>query len=198
MPRPTQPDVVLSATLDPTETEALLRIVHGPAGTAFRDAESAGTGIQQQIIATDSVHREHTQLLVGEFSVILDSKSRFSVPSVMRDSFDHGESYLTVTSEAYLLLFPGTEFKRIFSELQAAVTLSPTAVALKTYFTAHSYSVVPDGQRRITVPPPLRRFLISSEANTPAHLVLSGSGNFVEVWAGDKWVKHIEGGKKEG
>lgn len=179
------PTALPHKTLAPQDAEVLLRLVHGPAGTAFK--ELAAPRIQESGEAqTGDLQAAQCQLLVGEYTVLLDSKNRFQIPRSFVDRFSSGETFLTASPEECLWLFPGAEFRRIYGELQDAINLSASALSLKTYFTSHSYLMTPDGQNRITVPPPLRSFLIVSQPKAPNRILLSGSGNFIEIWPLDK------------
>lgn len=191
MPSHFQPEALPTSTLEEHDSETLLRLVHAPAGSTFRDTAAVQSEEQQPTVPSAEPHIEQPQLLVGEFSVAVDNKSRLSIPSALVGSFEHGESYLTASSEQCLWLFPGSEFRRIFGELQSAVVLSTSAVTLKTYFASHSFLVLPDPQHRFVIPSPLRQHLIGPGMSSPGRVILNGSGNFVEVWPADKWAAHL-------
>jgi len=126
----------------------------------------------------------------SEYHVTLDSKSRILIPNalktVMKD-YNHTVWYLTRGFDKNLLLFPSELWKKITDTLEQLPTLNPKAQFLRRRFVGGSVQVRPDGQYRITLPAPFRKW-----AEILDNAVIAGCGSYLEIWNESLWDEFFQ------
>src|SRR5581483_7995678 len=97
-----------------------------------------------------------------------------------------GGVVITKGQERCLYVFPVDEFTRLTEALRTAPV---TAKAVRDYsrvFFASASDEVPDKQRRITIPPPLREY-----AGLTRDCVVIGANTRVEIWDSAAWEIYL-------
>lgn len=125
----------------------------------------------------------------------LDAKGRMSLPARYRDSIQascDGSLVVTVDVDHCLLIYPATEWQVIQKNLMALPSIQKQARRLQRLMLGHATECEVDGNHRILVPPPLRKF-----AGISKHAVLIGQGNKFELWDQETWEKMRERWIKE-
>jgi MraZ protein len=89
---------------------------------------------------------------------------------------------LTVGLDKCLLLYPLPEFEEIERKLVKLPALNKHAKRLQRLLIGHAAECALDGQGRLLIPDPLRRF-----AALEKRVALAGQGNKFEIWDEDTW-----------
>ena len=123
----------------------------------------------------------------GANGLNLDSKGRFAMPTVHRDSLEsqcNGKLVITVnnTRERCLWLYPQDEWDRVEKKVVALPSFDPAAQALKRFLIGYATDCELDSASRLRIPAPLREF-----ASLEKHVVLIGQGNKFELWDEARW-----------
>lgn len=120
-------------------------------------------------------------MFLGEHEHSLDAKGRVILPSKFRPRFSEG-CVLVKGQERCLYLFPKDEWERISAQLgEERVTSEKRRTFLRLFFAGASEDV-PDGQGRVAIPEPLRRY-----ASLERDVTVIGAGRRVEVWDRRAW-----------
>jgi MraZ protein len=121
----------------------------------------------------------------GVNSINLDAKGRLAIPTRYRAELQdscEGQLVLTVDREKCLLLYPLPEWEEIERRLMRLPTLNPQARRLQRLLVGHATECEMDGQGRVLVPEPLRKF-----AGLDKEVALIGQGNKFELWNEEVW-----------
>lgn len=121
----------------------------------------------------------------GVNSINLDAKGRLAIPTRYRAELQdscEGQLVLTVDREKCLLLYPLPEWEEIERRLMRLPTLNPQARRLQRLLVGHATECEMDGQGRVLVPEPLRKF-----AGLDKEVALIGQGNKFELWNEAVW-----------
>jgi MraZ protein len=125
----------------------------------------------------------------------LDAKGRMSVPARYRESIQEscdGSLVITVDADRCLLIYPSPEWEVIQQKLMQLPSINKQARRLQRLLVGYATECEVDGNNRILLPPPLRKF-----ADLKKHAVLIGQGNKFELWDQDVWEKMSERWLKE-
>ncbi len=126
----------------------------------------------------------------GVSSINLDEKGRLAVPTRYRAELNdccEGQLVITVGLDKCLLLYPLPEFEEIERKLVKLPALNKQVKRLQRLLIGHAAECELDGQGRILIPEPLRRF-----AALEKRVALVGQGNKFEVWDEDCWDRGRE------
>jgi MraZ protein len=115
----------------------------------------------------------------------LDDKGRLALPARFRAELADG-LVITKGQERCLFVFPMEEFRRVTAALRQAPLTARAARDYSRVFFASASQETPDGQGRITVPPPLREY-----AGLRKDCVVIGADTRVEVWDADAWNQYL-------
>ena len=126
-------------------------------------------------------------MLLGTHTPKLDDKGRVILPAKFRDEFGEGV-VVTRGQERCLYVFALTEFERIHDRIREAPLTNKDARTFRRMFLSGASAENPDGQNRITIPPPLRSY-----AGLHRELVVTGLGNYAEIWDARTWDDFVEG-----
>ncbi len=121
----------------------------------------------------------------------MDGRGRVPVPPRYRDAFAVG-AVLTQGPDPCLRLFPGESFDEQAALYTSGPATEGKARATRRSFFANSFSVELDGQGRILVPGPLRAY-----AALEGSVVVSGAGEWLEIWAPERFESAMAGGPEE-
>ncbi len=127
-------------------------------------------------------------MLRGANSINLDSKGRFAIPSRYRDNLItrcDGKMVVTVnnTRERCLWLYPMDEWEKVEEKLVALPSFEPSHQKLKRFLLGYAADVEMDGNGRILLSSPLRKFAMM----TTKEIYLVGQGNKFEIWSESLW-----------
>jgi len=125
----------------------------------------------------------------------LDAKGRMSLPARYRESIQescNGSLVITVDVDRCLLIYPLPEWEVIQQKLMQLPSINKQVRRLQRLLLGHATECDVDGNNRILLPPPLRKF-----ANLTKQAALIGQGNKFELWDQETWEKMRERWIKE-
>ena len=93
---------------------------------------------------------------------------------------------ITKGQERCLFAFGLEEFRRLTEAMRATTLASKAARDYSRVFFASASQEVPDGQGRITVPPPLRTY-----AGLSKDCVVIGANTRMEIWDATAWQTYL-------
>lgn len=123
----------------------------------------------------------------GVSTINLDEKGRMAVPARYRAELAEccdNQVVMTVGLDKCLLLYPLPEFEAIERKLVKLPALDKKAKRLQRLLIGHAAEGEMDGQGRLLIPEPLRRF-----AGLDKKVALIGQGNKFEVWDETAWTQ---------
>ena len=123
----------------------------------------------------------------GVSTINLDEKGRMAVPARYRAELAEccdNQVVMTVGLDKCLLLYPLPEFEAIERKLVKLPALDKKAKRLQRLLIGHAAECEMDGQGRLLIPEPLRRF-----AGLDKKVALVGQGNKFEVWDETAWTQ---------
>lgn len=125
-------------------------------------------------------------MFLGEFSRVIDSKGRLTLPAKFREDVDAG-FVVTRGIDRCLAIFPMSEWERLAKQVSGLPMTDRHARAFRRLIFANASDVVPDKQGRILVPPRLREY-----ANFDGKVVVAGLNTYIEVWNREAWNEERE------
>lgn len=125
-------------------------------------------------------------MLLGTYSPKLDDKGRVILPAKFREQLAGGV-VITRGQERCLYVFSTAEFEKVHALVQQAPLSNKRARDFRRMFLSGASQEVPDGQNRVTVPPPLRTY-----AGLEKELVVTGVGTYAEIWDAAAWNDYVE------
>ena len=138
---------------------------------------------------------ENYQMFRGVNDLNLDAKGRLSLPARYRDRIQDlcgGNLVITVDVDRCLLIYPFPEWERIEEKLMQLPSIDKQVRRLQRLLLGHATECELDGQHRVLLPPPLRKF-----SNLQKRAVLIGQGNKFELWDQELWSEMREHWIKE-
>lgn len=123
-------------------------------------------------------------MLLGTHTPKLDDKGRVILPAKFRDDLGGGV-VITRGQERCLYVFAESEFERIHERIRQAPLSNKQARDFLRMFLSAASAEKPDGQNRITLPPPLRAY-----AGLDRELVVTGVGAHAEIWDAAAWARY--------
>ncbi|WP_308491196.1 division/cell wall cluster transcriptional repressor MraZ [Microbacterium terrisoli] len=125
-------------------------------------------------------------MLLGTHTPKLDDKGRVILPAKFREDLGAG-IVVTRGQERCLYVFSTEEFERIHERIREAPLTNKQARDFLRMFLSGASAEKPDGQNRITIPPPLRTY-----AGLEKELVVTGVGAHAEIWDAAAWNTYAE------
>ncbi|HEX76101.1 MAG TPA: division/cell wall cluster transcriptional repressor MraZ [Dehalococcoidia bacterium] len=120
-------------------------------------------------------------MFLGEYEYRVDDKGRLPLPPKFRQEFRDG-IILTRGAETCIVVYPIAEWQKLADTL-AARTVTPSKLRrLNRVIFGAAFSLTLDGQGRIALPSPLRRY---AEIGDVATIV--GANNCIELWDSALW-----------
>ena len=125
----------------------------------------------------------------GRYYHNIDEKGRIIFPSKLCDIFaEHYDNRLVITSwDGYLLVFPYTEWTFIEEKMFQQSIIRKEVREFQRLFMSGAVDCTLDSQRRILVPPSLRK-----EAALEKEIVTAGMGRSIEIWNKGRFEAVIE------
>lgn len=124
----------------------------------------------------------------GVSSINLDDKGRLALPTRYRAEIAEccdRQLVVTVGLDKCLQLYPLPEFEEIERKLVKLPALNKQAKRLQRLLIGHATECEMDGQGRVLLTEPLRRF-----ANLERRVALIGQGNKFEIWDEETWDRN--------
>ena len=121
----------------------------------------------------------------GINNIAVDAKGRMAMPARYRERLLEGcggRLVVTVDRDHCLLVYPLPEWEVIESKLIELPSLNKQARLLQRLLIGHATEVDMDGNGRVLVPPPLRKY-----AGLDKQVVMIGQGNKFELWDEQTW-----------
>ncbi len=113
----------------------------------------------------------------GVYEYSMDDRGRIPLPPRFRRELQDGVVLTQGTPDRCLRVYPSAKFDEMASLIMAEpLTTEAGRVARRVFFSS-SFPTELDGQGRVLVPPPLRRW-----ANLEGAVVVTGSGDAMEIW----------------
>ncbi len=129
-------------------------------------------------------------LLTGEYTHVVDSKSRILISNKLRnqiDSEEHGSNfYLVLGANGILCLYPEKYYEQIVLSVAPGSTAPDEAVAFERISFALSSKVELDGQGRLLLNEKLRK-----RAGLKDHITLVGVRDHIELWNNANWEQYL-------
>ena len=121
--------------------------------------------------------------MTGTYEHALDTKSRLSMPSRLREEI--GDTFhLAMGADECLTIYPQSAWEdlcRRADELED----EEDREAMEVFF-AQSYRCVVDSQNRIVIPPLLREY-----AQLEKDVVIVGANNVARIWNAQRWAEKV-------
>lgn len=124
----------------------------------------------------------------GASQVAIDGKGRVAIPTRYRDHLTAlcaGQMIVTVDRDQCLLVYPLPAWEAVEVELMQLANLDRHARQLQRLLMGYATEVAMDGQGRLQLTPPLRKF-----AHLESRGMLIGQGNKFELWSEERWEKN--------
>lgn len=125
-------------------------------------------------------------LFTGLVEHSLDDKGRLVVPSRFRALLGSSFFLTILHPDGCLALYPAAQFQKLCSKLEDAAVRDDRFRTFQRYLFAHTDEASCDEQGRIMIPPTLR-----SWADVKKNVVSIGAMSRVEVWAKERYDRHI-------
>lgn len=123
-------------------------------------------------------------MFIGEYSHMIDTKGRMSVPSKFREDLGK-QFFITKGLDNCLFLFPETEWRLFEEKLKTLPLTNRSARAFVRLFFAGAMECSLDKQGRINIPQNLR-----DHGGIVKEVMVIGVGTRVEIWSGDNWNEY--------
>lgn len=123
-------------------------------------------------------------MFLGEYEHSLDAKGRLILPSKFRARLESG-CVIAKGQDGCLYVWPREEWDRKAEQVAQASLSSIQARNFHRLFFSGASEQLPDGQGRVSVPEPLRRY-----ANLDRDVTVIGAGPRFEIWDRESWVRH--------
>jgi len=121
-------------------------------------------------------------MFLGEFEYKLDEKGRVPLPPKFRRELKDGGLVLTQGAENCIVAYSIPEWKKLAAALTSS-SVSPSKLRrLNRALFATAFSLILDGQGRVTLPISLRQY-----AGIENEVVIAGANTYFELWNKDQW-----------
>jgi MraZ protein len=129
-------------------------------------------------------------MFLGTHTPRLDDKGRLALPARFRAELEGG-LVICKGQDRCLFVFPTTQFSRFTEALANAPVTDRRVRDYGRVLFASASNETPDGQGRITVPPPLREY-----AGLTKDCVVIGANTRIEVWDAQAWQTYLSGSEQ--
>lgn len=121
-------------------------------------------------------------MLMGKYTHAIDAKNRIIIPARLKDQLGPVITMLKAADHC-LTLYSAGEWAKYTSKLSALPTTQSRA--LLRYLYSNALEIQPDSQGRFSVPEDMLTF-----AGIRKNVVTVGCGNYVEIWAAERWEEN--------
>jgi MraZ protein len=120
-------------------------------------------------------------VFLGEFEHTIDDKGRVAIPAKFREVL--GERFVVTKGfDSCLQAFPMSYWEQLSAKIDRLPVSSPDARNLRRLMFSPAQDVDIDRQGRVLIPQSLRLY-----AGLAEEVVISGMGNYFELWAAPRW-----------
>lgn len=120
-------------------------------------------------------------MFLGEFEHTIDDKGRVAIPAKFREVL--GERFVVTKGfDACLQAFPMSYWEQLSAKVDRLPVSSTDARNLRRLIFSPAQDVDIDRQGRVLIPQPLRIYAALAE-----EVVISGMGNYFELWSAARW-----------
>jgi MraZ protein len=129
-------------------------------------------------------------LLVGTFELVLDNKSRLSIPFTIRRKLGDSQSFYALPGrrQGTIVLYPEKVFEGLRSDLPPDDDLSDKTYAYRQFEHSQTALLEPDAQGRVVLPERLLK-----RTRLERDVVLIAVGDHLELWRSDDFAAFEEG-----
>lgn len=120
-------------------------------------------------------------MLLGTFAPKLDEKGRLVLPAKFWDEFSGG-LVMTPGLDRCVFVYSEREFEKVHERMSSASLSTKEGRDYIRVFLSGATQEIPDKQRRVTVPPALRKY-----ASLDRDLTMIGAGSRAEIWDAGAW-----------
>ena len=120
-------------------------------------------------------------MFLGEYEYKVDSKGRLPLPPRFRQELGP-ELILTKGTETCIAIYPVAEWHKLADTLASQNITRSKLRTLNRYIFGSAFSLTLDGQGRIALPSPLRRYADIDDIAT-----IVGANNYIELWSPVLW-----------
>ena len=120
-------------------------------------------------------------MFLGEFEYRIDEKGRVPIPPKFREALRHGV-ILTPGVEKCITVYPVSEWRKMADTLITGPITPSKLRRLNRAIFATAFSLILDGQGRITLPIPLRDY-----AEIEGEVIVVGVNTYLELWNRKQW-----------
>jgi MraZ protein len=107
----------------------------------------------------------------------MDDRGRLPMPPRFRPDLKSGLVLTQGTPDACVRVYANTRFEELAAEIMREPLTTEAGRVIRRGFFSAAFATELDGQGRVLVPPPLRRW-----ANLSAEVVVTGIGDALEIW----------------
>jgi MraZ protein len=124
----------------------------------------------------------------SEYESKLDAKGRLVLPARIKAQLPEGDTELVLRKgfEPCLIVYPITEFRKVFARISGLSEFNEEYRQLQRNFFSGTATVELDGHGRILIPKNMLAY-----AGIEREVVLVGMGNKVEVWNPEQYQKYL-------
>jgi MraZ protein len=120
-------------------------------------------------------------VFLGEFEHTIDDKGRVAIPAKFREVL--GERFVVTKGfDSCLQAFPMSYWEELSAKVDRLPVSSPDARNLRRLIFSPAQDVDIDRQGRVLIPQTLRVY-----AGLAEEVVISGMGNYFELWSAARW-----------
>ncbi|MAF85671.1 MAG: division/cell wall cluster transcriptional repressor MraZ [Dehalococcoidales bacterium] len=121
-------------------------------------------------------------MFFGEFEYKIDEKGRIPIPPKFRRDLGKEEVVLTSFVENCITAYPLSEWKKLADTLTSGPVPQNKLRRLNRAIFAAAFSLIIDGQGRISLPATLRQ-----KAGIEDEVIVAGANNYFELWNKEQW-----------
>jgi len=121
-------------------------------------------------------------MFFGEFEYKIDEKGRIPIPPKFRRELGKEEVVLTSGIENCITAYPLSEWKKLADSLTRGPVPRNKLRRLNRAIFAAAFSLIIDGQGRISLPATLRQ-----KAGIEDEVIVAGANNYFELWNKEQW-----------
>ncbi len=130
-------------------------------------------------------------MFFGEFEYKIDEKGRVLLPPKFRKELKDGV-VLTPGTEKCVIAYPLAEWKKLAATLTTSSVAPSKLRKLNRAIFATAFNLNLDGQGRVPLPIPLRRY-----AGIRDEVIVAGANNYLELWNKEQWEVEKAAGQEQ-